>query len=328
MKHTPLSVFGICLSLLAFVIISMTYHTPIKKEPWVRPEIIFPSDNPISDASINLGGALFFETLLSKDSTLSCEGCHMMNNAMADHLPLGEGIKNRHVTRNTPTVFNMAFQPYFMADGKFESLEDQVLGPINEHREFDMSPEEVVSRLKTEETYNQWSQEAYQSELTIEVVQKAIANYERFLISDNSRFDQYQRGEVELTLDELHGWELFKSEELNCVQCHNGYNFSNYSFENNGLYVNYADSGRALITKEVEDLAKFKVPSLRNIAITYPYMHNGSVGTLEEVIKHYASGGKEHRSKSRFIKGFELNEKETQALIAFLNTLTDQKFIE
>lgn len=294
---------------------------------WERPTVIFPADNPLTDASVELGGALFFETLLSKDSTISCQSCHLNTEAFADHLPLGEGIKGRHVTRNTPTLMNIGLHPYFMADGRFETLEEQVLGPINEHREFDMSPEEVVERLKTVPLYNELSQKAYGQELSIEVVQKALANFERIIVSDNSKFDQFKRGDTKLSVSELNGWDLFNSNELNCIKCHGGYNFTYYSFENNGLYESYQDSGLAQVTKLPTDLSKFKVPTLRNIAITYPYMHDGSIYSLEEVIEHYASGGKGHASKSSLINGFEISSAEKEDLIAFLKTLTEIRLL-
>jgi len=320
-------VLVVALIVLSVALSAFMTEDPSKGDSWTRPDIVFPDDNPMTDAGIDLGGALFFETLLSKDSSISCQSCHMISEAFADHLPLGEGIKGRHVTRNTPTVFNVAFHPYFMADGKFATLEDQVLGPINEHREFDMSPELVIERLHTIPLYNELSQKAYGEDLSMDIVQKAIANYERVIISDNSRFDQFKRGEAQLTEQEMQGWKLFNSEELNCSQCHSGYNFTNYAFENNGLYEDYQDSGRALITKQPEDLAKFKVPTLRNIALTYPYMHNGSVETLKEVIDHYASGGKGHTSQSHLVAGFEITPDEKEALLAFLQTLTEERLL-
>lgn len=302
------------------------HSDPIDPE-WKRPEVVYPEDNPLTDAGIELGGSLFFETLLSRDSTLSCQSCHMVGEAFADHLPVGEGIKGRHVSRNTPTVFNVAFHPYFMADGKFGSLEQQVLGPINEHREFDMTPEEVVERLRSVLRYNELSQAAFGEELTIEGVQKSIANYERLLISDNSKFDQYQRGETQLTEEELKGWELFRGSKLKCIECHGAYNFTNYAFENNGLYETYSDSGRARITKAAGDLAKFKVPTLRNIAITYPYMHDGSLDSLEQVIDHYSKGGRMHESKSDLVRGFEITDSEKKCLVAFFQTLTESRLV-
>jgi cytochrome c peroxidase len=306
---------------------STQMRTPAKQD-WEAPSIIFPADNPGSEASIELGGALFFETLFSRDSSISCQSCHLLTQAFADHLPLGEGIRGRTVTRNTPSLINIGQHPYFMADGKFGSLEDQVLGPINEHREFDMTPEEVVSRLKTVPLYNELSMKAYGQELNIDVIQKALANFERAIVSQDSRFDQFMKDEIELTPEEKAGWKLFNNSELNCIQCHGGYNFTNYTFENNGLYANPADSGRALITGLNDDIAKFKVPSLRNVSITYPYMHDGSVQSLAAIIDHYASGGQNYKTQSKLIRGFKITKEEKMALVAFLKTLTDNRYLE
>lgn len=302
--------------------------TSVFFDDWEKPTVKFPDDNPFSEASVELGGELFFETLLSRDSSISCQSCHLITEAFADHLPVGEGIMGRTVTRNTPSLINIGLHPYLMADGKFSSLENQVLGPINDHREFDMSPEEVIARLKGISRYNELSRAAYNEDLSIEIVKKALANFERIIVSEGSRFDQFMERKIELTQEEKMGFELFKSAKLNCIQCHNGYNFTNYSFENNGLYASYLDAGRALQTKREEDLAKFKVPSLRNVSITYPYMHDGSLHSLEEVIDHYASGGKGHTSQSKLIKGFKLQAHEKKALLAFLKTLTDSRFLE
>lgn len=180
---------GIIFLVLSVLLLASLSNSSVVESVWERPMVVFPLDNPISEASVELGSALFFESLLSKDSSLSCQSCHLNNSAFADHLPLGEGIKGRHVTRNTPTLFNVAYHPYYMMDGKFKTLEDQVLGPINEHREFDMNPEEVISRLKTVPYYNELSKRGYGKELDMEVVQKSIANFERVLIADNSKFD-------------------------------------------------------------------------------------------------------------------------------------------
>lgn len=318
----------VLLIILSVVLCAYNFEGSASNDEWTRPALTYPEDNPFSEASIELGSDLFFETLLSKDSSISCQSCHLIREAFADHLPVGEGIKGRLVTRNTPTLLNIGLHPYFMADGKFESLEDQVLGPVNDHREFDMNADEVIARLKNIPRYNELSMAAYNQTITIDIVQKALANFERVLKSENSRFDQFMNGEIKLSKQEMRGWELFKAKDLNCIQCHSGYNFTNYSFENNGLYETYLDSGRALITKNEKDLAKFKVPSLRNVALTYPYMHNGSINSLDELIDHYASGGKGHDSQSDFIKGFEIDPDEKKALIAFLHTLTEERFLE
>ena len=325
-KQMKLSLLLI-LSGLAFGFSSLKNHSASMVD-WERPSVCFPDDNPFSEASVDLGGKLFFESLLSRDTSIDCQSCHMLTLAFADHLPVGEGIKGRTVSRNTPTLVNIGLHPYFMADGKFSTLEEQVLGPIEDHREFDMTAEEVIHRLKDLPRYKELSHAAYGEDLSIEIIQKALANFQRIIVSRESKFDQYMEGELDLTQKEMEGWQLFKGTRLNCIQCHSDYNFTNYSFENNGLYATYADEGRALVTKRKEDIGKFKVPTLRNIAITYPYMHDGSLSSLEQVIDHYASGGKKHEYQSDFIKGFSISEREKEALLAFLGTLTDKRFIE
>lgn len=317
------SIIFFVFTLLSFMSLSPKWTSPY----WEKPQVKFPEDNPYSEESIKLGGDLFFSSLFSRDSSISCQSCHMLTETFADHLPKGEGIKGRHVERNTPTLFNIGLHPYFMFDGKFSSLEDQVLAPIKEHREFDMTPELVVQRLQSIPIYNEMSQAAYGKDISIDVIQKALANFQRVIISDKSKFDKFMRKEVSLSEEEQKGWELFQSPALNCNQCHSGYNFTNYEFENNGLYEEYEDRGRFLITKDSNDLAKFKIPTLRNIAITFPYMHNGSLSSLEEVIDHYASGGGNHSSKSNFIKGFKISTEERSFLIAFLNTLTEERLL-
>ena len=299
-----------------------------QKEFWEFPEVEYPADNPLTDASINFGGSLFFETLLSRNRSVSCQSCHLITQAFADHLPVGEGIDGRKVTRNTPSLFNVGFHPSLMKDGKFTTLEEQVLGPINDHREFDLNPEEVEERIAAIPMYQEMSQQAYGEPVSIEIIQKALANFQRALISKKSSFDDYMKGGVDsISNSAKRGFELFSSDELNCTACHNSFDFSNYSFQNNGLYKAYADSGRALITHSNQDIGKFKVPSLRNIALTYPYMHDGSVETLEEVIRNYAKGGSKHKNQSKEIKGFKINDEEMKDLIAFLEALTEKRLL-
>ena len=158
---------------------------------------------------------------------------------------------------------------------------------------------------------------------------RAISAYERTLISGNSPFDRfyYQGNEHALNDEELLGWELFQSERLNCTACHSGFNFTNESYQCNGLYTDYPDNGRLRITHDSSDLALFKVPSLRNVALTAPYMHDGSLNTLEEVLDHYAAGGQHHPNQSQHVHGFELKPEEKQAVLSFLRALTDSSFV-
>lgn len=301
---------------------------PNQQTSWEAPEVIFPADNPVSDASVSFGGSLFSETLFSRDSTISCQSCHILGDAFADHLPLGMGIENRKVTRNTPSLFNIGMHPYLMADGKFATLEDQVLGPINDHREFDLSPEEAVERIGSMPLYQEQSQAAYGAPVSIETIQKALANFQRIIIAEDAPFDAFMRGDDNaISASAKNGWKLFQSDALNCTACHSGFDFTDYSFQNNGYFETYADSGRAIITGKPEDIGRFKVPSLRNVALTYPYMHNGSVETLSGVLKTYTRGGSGHVNQSDELRAFELSEVELEDLEAFLESLTEMRFL-
>ena len=200
---------------------------------------------------------------------------------------------------------------------------------LNEKYVNDIEPDELIKRLKTVSYLQDMSQKAYGSELTIEIVQKAIANLERALISKDSPFDAFMLGDnTAISESAVNGYRLFKSERLNCIQCHSGFDFSDYSFQNNGTYKVYKDSGRALITNDLSDIGKFKVPTLRNIDLTFPYMHNGSFKSLEEVIKHYENGGQDTDNKSHLIKGFHLTDAERQNLLDFLSSLTEKRYLE
>jgi cytochrome c peroxidase len=198
----------------------------------------------------------------------------------------------------------------------------QILVPIQEHDEFNTNILDIVEKLKKDSSYTQASRIAYNREIDPFVITRAIANFERSLISGNSDFDKNN-----FSSSALNGKNLFMSNKTNCSQCHSGFNFTNYTFENNGLYTNYADSGRMRLTQIESDRARFKVPTLRNAQLTAPYMHDGSIKTLEEVVAHYNTGGKIHANKSTLIKPLGLTQQEQNDIVAFLNTLTDYTFI-
>lgn len=282
----------------------------------------FPSDNEFSEARFQLGKQLFYDPILSKDSTVSCASCHQLNLGFTDGKNVSEGIEKRKGTRNALPLFNLAYHPYFLREGGVPTLEMQVLVPIQEHNEMDFNLLEVAKRLNNDSNYIKQSWNCYQRKPDPFVITRAIANFERVLISGNSDFDK-----AKLSKNAQNGKTLFFSDRLNCAKCHNGFNFTNYAFENNGLYETYVDEGRFRLTNDENDRALFKVPSLRNVAITAPYMHDGSLKTLEEVIEHYNKGGYQHPNKSDLIKPLFLSSKEKQELIAFLNSLTDYEFL-
>ncbi len=305
---------------------SETYE-PTFDLPANFPSIKYPEDNAYTYSRWKLGKKLFYDNALSRTQTINCGSCHQTQFGMADNKAFSIGVDGAVGFRNAPTLTNVAYQPYYNFDGGNPTLEMQVLVPIQEHVEFDFNIIEIGRRLANNEEYQNMSKEAYGRALDYYVITRALANFERTLISGNSKYDKYIRNEANLTAQELRGLNLFMSDRTNCSNCHSGFNFTNYAFENNGLSEVYDDIGRERVSKKVEDKAKFKVPTLRNIEITAPYMHNGSKATLAEMVAHYNSGGCNHPNKSNLIKPLHLSTEEQNDLVAFLKTLTDESFI-
>ena len=294
------------------------------------PEPIFPLDNEFTKARWELGKKLFYDPILSRDSSISCASCHLAENAFSDQVDFSLGVGETIGTRNSPTLANVAYHPYYTREGGIPTLEMQILVPIQEHNEFDFNVVLIVEKLQKDSLYQQMSRAAYdRGEMDAFVLTRAISTFERSLISGNSRYDQYffQNKNNVLTDAEIRGMDLFFGEKTGCSNCHYDFNFTNYAFENNGLYENYSDFGKFRLSGDENDRAKFKVPTLRNIELTAPYMHDGSINSLEEIISHYETGGKNHPNKSELLQPFTLTETEKTALLLFLKTLTDESFI-
>lgn len=302
---------------------------PVMDVPTGFPSIPQPSDNQYTIGRWTFGKQLFYDKALSRDSSVSCASCHSPENAFGDDVAksLGAGMKTGR--SNAPPLFNLAYHPYFTRAGGVFTLETQILVPVQEHDEFDMNFVELAERLKANPNYQKMAIDHYQRELDPYVITRAIANFERSLISGYSPYDAFQQGDKNhgMSLSAQRGMNLFFSERVNCNKCHQGFNFTDYSFKNNGLYIQYADSGRMRLTHQESDRALFKVPSLRNVGYTAPYMHDGSMKTLEEVIAHYNAGGKAHSNKSEVIQPLNLSDTEQKDLIAFLNSLNDLRFV-
>lgn len=315
--------FVVAIFFLSFINNNSHFYITIPKG-FPNPEI--PEDNELNKERIHLGKKLFFDKILSRDSSISCASCHKPEYAFTDGLKKAVGIKNRSVTRNTPTLTNIVYNKNFLRDGVNPSLEAQVLVPIHEKNEFDFHILLVAERLKKKPEYLDLFEKAYGGIPTPKLITKAIACYERTLISGNSRYDQYvyQNKNHVLSSSEKKGMDLFN--KLYCVSCHSGFNFSNGAIVNNGLYEKYEDVGKMRVSLNEIDNGCFKVPTLRNIALTAPYMHNGSLQTLEEVIDHYMKGGNEHPNKHPFIKSFMLSKSDKKNLVSFLRSLTDSSF--
>lgn len=321
------------LKIILSLIVSVLFFLPFKDTyqlliPKGFPQPFVPEDNVITESRIRLGKKLFFDKILSRDSSLSCASCHIPKFAFTDRKKKGIGIRDQEVSRNTPTLTNVAYQDKFLLDGLNPSLEAQVNIPIHESKEFDFSVILVAERMKKSDEYVQLSFDAYGEEPSPRVLTKAIASYERTLISGNSPYDHYffQGNDSALSSSQKRGMDIFNN-ELYCSECHGGFNFTNGSLTNNGLYEHYADTGRMRLFGMEKDRAIFKVPTLRNIAVTYPYMHDGSLSNLDEVITHYSTGGKKHQNKSKIIQPFILSDEERKDLIAFLEALTDKEFL-
>jgi cytochrome c peroxidase len=288
----------------------------------------FPEDNKFTNARWELGKKLFFDPVMSRDESISCSSCHKAALAFSDDVALTSGVDNLPGTRNSPTLTNVAYQPYYTREGGIPTLEMQVAVPVQEHNEFDFNMVLIAERLLLDEVYVDLSMEAYDVEPSTFVITRALACFERSMISGESPADSYDNGNFSaLSNVELEGRELFFNDEIGCAECHGGMNYTSYNFENNGLYEVYADSGRYRLTLLEDDIARFKVPTLRNIEMTAPYMHDGSLSTLEDVVDHYSAGGNGHFNQSPLVTELDLSVQEKSALISFLKALTDSNFI-
>lgn len=309
------------------VLIDDTYILTIPKG---FPEPYIPEDNKLTQSRVTLGKRLFFDVRLSRNNSLACVSCHNPKFAFTDGSPLSIGNKGALLTRNAPTLTNIVFQDSgLLFDRGVPTLEMQILVPIQEHNEFDFNILLIAERLKLDTALQALSIQAYNSEITPFVITRSIAAFERTLISGDSPYDQFINGDsTALTINQQKGMDLFFN-TLNCTQCHSGFNFTNNSLSNNGLYTNPypLDSGRMRVTANEKDRDLFKVPTLRNISVTGPYMHNGSISSLEGVIEHYMTGGEVHFNKNESLEPFELNNNDKQYLVQFLESLTDSVFI-
>lgn len=293
------------------------------------PAVVDPSDNEFSKERWKLGQKLFFDTRLSKDNQVSCATCHKPEFAFADKFPTTAGAFGRPGTKNVPSIANVAYHPYFMREGGVPTLEMQVLVPIQEHNEFAHNIVEIGDSLREDAQLNSLSQQAYGRDFDPFVLTRAIGVFERSLLSGSSPYDLFKLGASHaLSPLEQYGMQLFFSEKTNCSRCHGGFLFSDFEIRNNGQDTTYADIGRERLTSDPNDRYHYKTPSLRNVGVTAPYMHNGRMATLEEVVEHYDMGGVEHKYADTFIEPLGLNSSEKEALVAFLHTLTDERFLE
>ncbi len=283
----------------------------------------------ITRKRFELGRKLFYDPILSRNNTKSCASCHFAAFSMSDTVRFSLGLYGDTMMRNSPPLTNIAYNPLIFRDGGAPDLELQVYGPLNNTMEFDLLMPELLERLKVHPEYPALIKEAYGREVDAFSVTRAIAAFERALVSGNSAFDRYyyQGNQNAISEAAKRGWALFNDSKTQCITCHSGWNFTTFNFENNGTHVTYQDSGRARVTGQSADAGKFMVPSLRNVALTAPYMFDGQFKSLDEVLDHYAAGGKGHWNQSSLVSGFTMSTQEKSDLKAFLESLTDTEFV-
>ena len=300
---------------------------------------VIPIDNPQTAEGVALGKKLFFDPLLSGDNTQSCASCHRPQNAFTDRARFSEGIDGVRGNRNSMPLFNLAwnYDEKFFWDGRVFSLEHQALEPVTNPVEMHNTWEVVIQRLEQHPEYPQMFSDAFgEGPITNEKATKAIAQFERTLISANSKFDNYLLGQGELTPQELNGLNVFMDETKgDCFHCHGNPNnplWTDNIFHNNGLDATFTDLGLGEVTGDPADNGKFKSPSLRNLAFSAPFMHDGRFATLDEVINHYSEGLQDSPTIDPLMKkvdegGVQLNAQDKADLKAFLLTLSDPSFI-
>ena len=294
---------------------------------WPKPNYDF-SKNPLTEEGFQLGRKLFYDPILSKDSTISCASCHLQATGFThvDH-SLSHGIDGKIGIRNSMTMMNLAWSKTFMWDGGVNHLDVQPLNPITSPVEMNETLANVVNKLQKSDKYKSLFFAAFGDEnITGQRVLKALSQFELLLISANSKYDKVMRKEAVFTNQEQNGYQLFKK---NCASCHTEPFFTNGKYENNGIPIDTSlnDIGRKKITEKPNDYLKFKVPTLRNIQFTNPYMHDGRFKKLTEVIKHYNSLGNNKNLPKQLQKPMNFTDNERVDLVAFLLTLTDNEFL-
>jgi cytochrome c peroxidase len=297
-----------------------------------------PRDNPLIEERVALGEKLFYEPALSRDGTLSCASCHEFSSAFADPRRYSVGVRGQIGTRNAMPLFNLAWKTSYFWDGRAPSLRAQALMPIQDHTEMDENLTNVVSKLEPD--YRHLFARAFRSPaITPEKIGLALEQFLLTLTSYDSKFDRSLRGDGSFSAEEQRGFELFMTEYeprtgqygADCFHCHGGALFSDHQFHNNGLSLAEMDVGRRKVTQFDGDRGKFSTPSLRNVELTAPYMHDGRFATLEEVVAHYSTGVKSSSTLDPNLakhpaSGLQLGEADRKALVAFLKTLTDEKY--
>jgi cytochrome c peroxidase len=302
------------------------------KPPLGLPPIPWPKDNPYSKEKADLGRLLYFDKRLSSDGTISCASCHNVPCGYSDCKEIAVGIKHSKGTRHSPTIINAAYGTIFFWDGRANSLEDQCKGPLGNPKEMTLikDPHEAhklcVEKVRNISGYKILFKKAFgDEEVTLDKISQAIATFERTILSGNSPYDRYMAGEkTSLSPTQIHGMEVFK--KVGCAICHAGFRFTDGRFQNIGVGMDAPDPdlGRYLITHHQSEWGAFKTPGLREVEHTAPYMHDGSLKTLEEVIDYYDKGGIKNKNLHPLMRPLNLSSDDKKALVTFLKALSGE----
>lgn len=288
-----------------------------------------PVDNALTVDRATLGKRLFYDTQLSRTNEVSCNSCHQQAYAFADPNAVSTGVEGRTGTRNAPSLANAAWGKSYFWDGRARSLEDQAGQPIENPAEMDLALSVAVERVASDPSYVAAFQKAYGEAPSETSLQKALASFVRSVVSGSSAYDRHLRGDdSDFGEQRKRGEALFSGEKAECFHCHPGGSLSNEGYFNNGTYTAGGDTGREQVTARVGDIGKFKVPGLRNVALTAPYMHDGSVPTLEAVIDQYDAGGRGDPTTDPLIKPMSLTAEEKADLLEFLRSFSDDALLQ
>lgn len=289
---------------------------------------VIPADNPLTKDKVELGRLLFFDKRLSKDNTIACASCHLAKFAFTDGQRVSAGIRGQKGGRSAPASFNRLFSKGQFWDGRAATLEEQSVGPFTNPIEHGFANhDEMIAKMKKIPGYRKLFKEVFGEEITIDGVGKAIASFQRTVLSGNSPADRFDQGGDEKAIPAAaqKGLILFR-EKARCTKCHSGFNFTDEKFHNLGIGwdTNTVDLGRYMVTKNPADIGAFKTPTLREISRSAPYMHDGRFKTLEEVVNFYNQAGVKNPHQDELILPLDLTDEEKRDLVEFLRTLNGE----
>jgi cytochrome c peroxidase len=302
---------------------SQSHANALRANP-ALPPLMIPPDNPQTKGKVALGRQLFFDPRLSADNSVSCATCHAPESAWANHNQVDTGIGGRTGTRNSGTVLDAAYMKFQFWDGRAKTLEEQSLGPIHNPVEMGETLDNVVRKLHAIDGYKMQFREVFGSGVTVDGIARAIAAFERTVLSGPSAYDRFQAGDMTaMSASAQRGMRLFNG-KAGCRECHSGPLFSDQSFHNIGVGMEQPnpDVGRQAVTHDPADRGSFKTPGLRNVALTWPYLHDGSATKLEDVVEFYDRGGVPNPTLDIRIKPLGLTDEEQSDLVSFLMALT------